>query len=241
MGRVTLCVNVDHVATLRQARGGHDPDPLKAAKIAENCGAHGITVHLREDRRHIQDSDLYGLKKIVRGKLNLEMALSDEIVNIAHDLKPDQVTLVPENRAEITTEGGLDVKSNFERIAVVTEGFKKAGIAVSLFIEPDIEMVELTRRTGAGYVEFHTGNYVHAEGSGSKELELDRLRSAATRAHELDIKVYAGHGLNYDNVVPVLAVPYLEELNIGHSIVARSVFKGFENAVTEMLEIMRKY
>lgn len=238
MRNVKLCVNVDHVATLRQARGGHEPDPVKAAIIAEKAGANGITVHLREDRRHIQDNDLYRLKEVVKGKFNLEMALSEEIVKIAHDLSPEQVTLVPENRAEITTEGGLDVKSNYDRIAEVAAGFKKAGILVSLFIEPDIETVELSGRAGVEYVEFHTGNYVHAEDERSVRHQLDCLFMAAERAVELNIRVNAGHGLNYENVKPVLDMPKLEELNIGHSIVSYAVFSGFQRAVTEMLELM---
>lgn len=238
MNDIKLCVNIDHVATLREARGSSYPDPSEAAVIAEDAGAHGITVHLREDRRHIQDHDLFVLKKIVRGKYNLEMALSDEIIDIAVKLHPDQVTLVPEKRTEITTEGGLDVKANFNKIKQAVEKLKAAGIIVSLFIEPDIESVTLSKSTGADYIEFHTGSYANAQGGIKSENELKRLFSAAEHAEKINIRINAGHGLNRENLLPLLDMPGLEELNIGHSIVSRSVFVGFKAAVSELLDII---
>jgi pyridoxine 5-phosphate synthase len=234
MTDIKLCVNIDHVATLREARKGLYPDPCEAAVIAEKSGAHGITVHLREDRRHINESDVLKLKEIVKGKYNLEMALSDEIIGIALRLCPDQVTIVPENRLEVTTEGGLDVKNNYLRVKQSIERFKSAGIIVSLFIEPDIESVSLSKDAGADYIEFHTGKYAGSQ----EDFELKRLFTAAEHAVQTGIRINAGHGLNRGNLLPLLDMPGLEELNIGHSIVSRAVFVGLESAVRELLNII---
>ena len=237
-----LCVNIDHVATLRQARRETVPDTVLAAKLAEKAGAIGITVHLREDRRHIQDSDVQRLCKSVKGKLNLEMALTAEMLGIAIKLRPDEVTLVPEKRAELTTEGGLKVKG---RLAATRKGIarlKKAGIAVSLFITPDPAEIRASSLAGADFIELHTGAYAHAFArSGAKGAagELARLWSGAELAAQLGLGLNAGHGLTYENVRPVAALPGLEDLNIGHNIVARAVMAGMEKAVREMIQAMK--
>jgi len=241
MAGITLCVNIDHIATVRQARGEDHPDPLEGARICGDSGAAGITVHLREDRRHIQDRDVYDLKKIVRGKFNLEMALSREIIDIALDVRPHQVTLVPEKREELTTEGGLDVPGNFNRIREVAGLFKNAGILVSLFIEPDGDIVEQSKETGADYIEIHTGTYCNARTAGDIKRETDRIFRAARRAVELGIGVNAGHGLNCSNVRGILGAPGLEELNIGHSIISRSIFIGLRAATEEMIDIINEF
>lgn len=238
MPETILCVNIDHVATLRQARGGMEPDPIEAALICEDNGAAGITVHLREDRRHIQDMDVAGLRDVVRGKYNLEMALSDDIISVARRIVPHQITLVPEKRRELTTEGGLDVAANRDRIAEVVRMFHDLGVVVSLFIEPDRRMVEASRETGADFVEFHTGTYCNARDEGEVQKELDRIYRAAHHALDVGIRVNAGHGLNYRNLPPILATPGLEELNIGHSIIARAVFTGLAKAVREMADLI---
>lgn len=247
MSNIKLCVNIDHIATLRQARGGTYPDPLEGARVCEDAGAHGITVHLREDRRHIQDRDVFGLKEIVRGKLNLEMALSQEIIAIAKKVVPDQITLVPEKRQEITTEGGLDIAGNFDRVKSVVRLFHDIGVIVSLFIEPDCDTVRLSKETGADYIEIHTGAYcIRADASPAGpdrsfspqvQGELQRIYSAAEAACEAGIGVNAGHGLNHLNLKPVLKARGLDELNIGHSIISRSVFLGLSGAVKELLAI----
>ncbi len=239
MSNILLCVNIDHIATLRQARGGVEPDPLAGASICEDSGADGITVHLREDRRHIQDRDVQALKKIVRGKYNLEMALSEEIVNLALDLVPDQVTLVPEKRQELTTEGGLDVRGQFQVIERVTGLFHKKNILVSLFIEPDEDMVKCSRDTGADFIELHTGAYCNAFQTDRRGDELERIYRAAEKALAIGIRINAGHGLNYDNTGLILKTPGLEELNIGHSIISRSVFTGLGQAVCQMKDIIK--
>lgn len=233
-----LCVNIDHIATLRQARGGVEPNVAQGAKICEQCGASGITVHLREDRRHIQDRDVVELKQIVKGNFNLEMALSDDIIGIAKKIVPNQVTLVPEKRAELTTEGGLDVSANRAKIAKVIREFQELGIIVSLFVEPDPQVVSLSKELGADYVELHTGSYCNAVGSAA-EHELERIYNAAAAAERAKIGLNAGHGLNYENLFPVLKAEGLHELNIGHSIISRAVFVGLAEAVTEMLEVIR--
>jgi pyridoxine 5-phosphate synthase len=238
MSKIKLCVNIDHVATLRQVRGTVYPDPVEAAAAAEAAGAHGITVHLREDRRHIQDHDLFKLKDVVKGKYNLEMALSDEIRAIALKLMPDQITLVPEKREELTTEGGLDVAGNFSRIQDFTKSLREKGIIVSLFIEPDIESVNLSVKSGADYIEFHTGAYADAADDSAARRDVKRIYEAAAAAVEMKIGINAGHGLNYKNLGPILEIPGLEELNIGHSIVARAVMCGMETAVKEMLNLI---
>lgn len=231
-----LYINIDHVATLRQARRAAEPDPVAAAAICEDAGADGITAHLREDRRHIQDADIEGLKKTVRTYFNLEMACVAEMLELARRLKPQQVTLVPERREEITTEGGLDILSEPSRIANAIDALTDAGIRVSLFIDPTRAAVEQSKKLGVPAIELHTGTYSHEQGS---EKALDALRDSARRAADLGIAVHAGHGLTVGNVGRVAAIPEIEELNIGHSIISRAVFVGLDRAVKEMLEAMR--
>jgi pyridoxine 5-phosphate synthase len=238
MSEILLCVNIDHIATLRQARGEHEPDPIEGALICENSGADGITVHLREDRRHIQDSDVFALRDVVRGKFNLEMALSDDIIDVARRVVPDQITLVPEKRQELTTEGGLDVRAQFGRISEIVRVFHDLGVVVSLFIEPDIDTVSRSKDTGADFIEIHTGTYCSAREQAAAERELKRIHHAASHAVSIGIRVNAGHGLKYDNIVPVLRAEGLEELNIGHSIVSRAVFSGLSKAVSDMKKII---
>lgn len=245
MGMVKLGVNIDHVATLRQARMGIEPDVLEAAKIVEKSGAHGITVHLREDRRHIQDEDVIKIKKNISLPLNLEMACSEEIVNFAYNIEPNMCTLVPEKRQEVTTEGGLDVCSQFDTIKKSIELLKSKGIKVSLFIEPEIEHIDCSKKLGADYIEIHTGKYSNA----SKDevlSELDRIERAAKYALSIGLIVNAGHGLNYENTDAIIDMHIknnrnlFNEFNIGHSIISRSVFTGLEKAVKDMLFIVNK-
>ncbi len=239
MNPIKLCVNIDHIATLRQARGGTEPDVIRGAEICEQAGAHGITVHLREDRRHIQDADVFRLKDTVKGVFNLEMALSDDIISVARKVKPDQITLVPEKRQELTTEGGLDVKNRFDRIKDVCAEFRESGTVVSLFVEPDIQTVEMSLEAGADYVELHTGTYSNAMSRDEVVHETGRLMRAADYASEIGIGLNAGHGLNYDNLGPLLKAKGLNDLNIGHSIISRAVFTGLREAVESMLAIIR--
>lgn len=229
-----LGVNVDHVATLRQARGTLDPDPVEAAQAAERGGGDSIVCHLREDRRHIQDRDLRRLRQSVRTRLNLEMAMSDEIIGIALDVKPDQVTLVPERREERTTEGGLDVVRDLKRIRKVVETFRGTGISASLFIEPDKDQMRAAKETGADMVEIHTGHYSNLAEVYPIEEELRRIRNAARLGREIGLCVAAGHGLNLSNIAAIARIEEIEEFNIGHSIVGRAVFVGMEQAVREM-------
>jgi pyridoxine 5-phosphate synthase len=231
-----LYINIDHVATLRQARGGHQPDPVEAALVCEKAGADGITAHLREDRRHIQDADIEKLKRAVSSYFNLEMACVAEMLEIARRIKPEQVTLVPERREEITTEGGLDITSEPGRIQNAIDSLADAGIHVSLFIDPTRAAIEQSKRLSVPAIELHTGSYSQAPGS---PAQLDALRDSARRASDLGIAVHAGHGLDLRNVGAVAAIPEIEELNIGHSIVSRAVFVGLEQAVKEMHEAMR--
>jgi pyridoxine 5-phosphate synthase len=231
-----LYINIDHVATIRQARRGAEPDPVEAAILCENAGADGITAHLREDRRHIQDDDVERLKKSVRTYFNLEMACVAEMLELARRLRPQQVTLVPERREEITTEGGLDIISEPARIQNAVDALTDAGIRVSLFIDPTREAVEQSRKLGVPAIELHTGTYSQHP---SSESTIDALRDAARRAADLGVAVHAGHGLTVANVGPVAAIPEIEELNIGHSIISRSVFIGLDEAVKEMREAMR--
>lgn len=238
MPDIKLCVNIDHAATLRQARGGIDPDPLVIARMCEEAGAHGITVHLREDRRHIQDFDVAALRDVVVGKYNLEMALSDDIISVAKRVVPDQITLVPEKREELTTEGGLDVLKNFKRITEVVRTFRDLGVIVSLFIEPHMETVSLSKESGADFIEIHTGTYCNAATESEKNAELKRIFEAASHAVKIGIGVNAGHGLNLSNLNPVLGADGLQELNIGHSIISRALFTGIDRAVKEMLELI---
>ena len=235
-----LGVNVDHVATIRQARGTRFPDPVLAAALAELAGADQITVHLREDRRHIQDRDLTVLRQTVQVPLNLEMAATAEMLAIALRELPQTVTLVPEKRAEQTTEGGLDVKGNAAALAPFVAALTEAGIVVSLFIDPDVAQVEASRRLGAHTVELHTGDYCAAPTALLREARLEQLRVAAAAAHDLSLRLAAGHGLDYKTVQAVARLPHMVELNIGHSIVARAVLVGLERAVREMIAAMRE-
>ena len=234
-----LSINVDHIATLRQARKGREPDPVFAAVLAELAGADGIIVHLREDRRHIQDRDLEELKKIVKSKLNLEMANAQEIIRTALLIKPDMVTLVPERREELTTEGGLEVNLNQDAIATSIRTFHEGGILVSLFINPDLDQVKAAHRIQADIVEIHTGVYSDTIGVKEVEKELGRVINAAKMAFKLGMKVHAGHGLNYQNVQRIAAIEEIEELSIGHSIISRAVLVGMERAVREMRDLIR--
>ncbi len=235
-----LGVNIDHVATLRQARGTVYPSPLEAAALCEKAGADGITIHLREDRRHIQDADLHELRRALKIPLNLEMANCAEIVEIALAEKPDEVCLVPEKRQELTTEGGLDAAGQFEALKPTVERLKAAGIEVSLFIEPSIRQLDAAVRLGAPVVELHTGKYCELAGE-EREVELLRLVAASRHGHQIGLKVNAGHGLHYDNLPAFLAVvPHLGVLNIGHSIVARAVLVGMEQAVREMKALIAR-
>lgn len=231
-----LYINIDHVATLRQARRGAEPDPVEAASVCEAAGADGITAHLREDRRHIQDADIQGLKAKVRTYFNLEMACVAEMVELACRIKPEQVTLVPERREEITTEGGLDIISDPSRISSAIASLNDAGIRVSLFIDPTRAAVEQSKKLGVAAIELHTGTYSHHPES-AKTIEA--LRDSARRGADLGIAVHAGHGLTVKNVGPVAAIPEIEELNIGHSVISRAVFIGLDRAVKEIHEAMR--
>lgn len=234
-----LGVNIDHVATLRQARFTPYPDLIEAAKICEKAGAQGITVHLREDRRHIQDRDVYSLRKIVKTKLNLEMAATPQIVEIALRVVPDEVCLVPEKRRELTTEGGLDVRGQKRRLAEVVKRLKKKRILVSIFVDPEPEQVRAAKEVGADCVELHTGTYAEAKGKARQSGELKKLKQAGKLAVELGLRLNAGHGLNYQNVRPVARIPGIEDLNIGHSIISRSVFVGMARAVREMKRLIK--
>ncbi|MGQ0540193.1 MAG: pyridoxine 5'-phosphate synthase [Gemmatimonadaceae bacterium] len=236
-----LYVNVDHVATLREVRLATYPDPVSAALACEEAGADGITAHLREDRRHVQDHDVARLARSVRTVLNLEMACTDEMAGIAERVRPYQVTLVPERRAEITTEGGLDVSrgDGSRKLSAVIERLNEAGLRTSLFIDADVSAVELSRELGAAAVELHTGAYAHAKPPAQDEL--GRLEAAARRGVEIGLAVHAGHGLNVENVGLVAAIPEIEELNIGHAIVARAVYVGIGRAVREIKEVMEDH
>lgn len=236
---LTLGVNIDHVATIRQARRTVEPDPVAAAVLAELAGADGITVHLREDRRHIQYRDVYVLRQTVRTHLNLEMAATDEMVAIALDIKPDYVTLVPERREEVTTEGGLDVAGQQQRMSQVVTQLQDAGIPVSLFIDADPAQIDAAAKTKAKFIELHTGRYAEASDEASRKQELDVLAQGCEQAIASGLRVNAGHGLTYWNVYPVACLKGMEELNIGHSIIARAVMVGMERAVREMKQAMR--
>jgi pyridoxine 5-phosphate synthase len=233
-----LGVNIDHVATLRQARKTYEPDPVAAAALAELGGADGITIHLREDRRHIQDRDLRLLKQTVPIKLNLELSVAEEIVAIACQVKPDQATIVPERREEVTTEGGLDVVTHRAATARAVERLKAAGISVSLFLDPDPRQIELAKQLGADAVELHTGQYALARGAAQHE-QLVSLTNAGKLICELGLALHAGHGLNYHNVIPVARIANMHELNIGHAIISRAVLVGLERAVREMKQLIK--
>ena len=241
-----LGVNIDHVATLREARyrgqKSGEPCPVKAALTCEAAGAHGITAHLREDRRHIQDHDVRALRRKINTRLNFEMSITPEIVRFALKLRPDIVCLVPEKRQEVTTEGGLEVSRKLNPIKRVCSQMHKAKIEVSLFIDPDIQQINAAANTGAQFIELHTGSFAeHFNNARTRQRELNRLITAATHAHSLGLRVNAGHGLNYENLKSLHKVPHLEELNIGHSIISKSVETGLSKAVKEMLRLMKGY
>ena len=236
--RTRLGVNVDHVATIRQARATRYPDPVTAASIAELAGADQITIHLREDRRHIQDRDLRIMRETIQTRMNLEMAATDEMLSIALEIRPESVTLVPEKREERTTEGGLDVIANQAELGPYLERLSEGGIATSLFIDPDPDQIAASASLGVDIVELHTGDYAEADCDDSRDRELTRLEAAAEQAAALGLVVAAGHGLDYVNVREIAAIAQVEELNIGHSIVARALFVGFERAVREMIDLM---
>ena len=236
--KTRLNVNVDHVATLREARRGDEPDPVTAATQAELAGAGGIVVHLREDRRHVQERDFLLLRQTVRTKLNMEMALTAEMVRIACETLPDVVTLVPEKRQEITTEGGLDVRGDTERITAGIEELKSFGLFVSIFIDPDPDQISVAAQTGAHMVELHTGSYANARDETAMIMELDKIRKSTEDALSQRLRVSAGHGLNYVNVTAVSRIDGIEELNIGHSIISRAVFSGMKKAVRDMIKLL---
>ncbi|MEA5624493.1 pyridoxine 5'-phosphate synthase [Nostoc sp. UHCC 0251] len=235
----TLGVNIDHIATIRQARRTVEPDPVAAAVLAELAGADGITVHLREDRRHIQDRDVRILRETVRSHLNLEMAATDEMLAIALDIKPDYVTLVPEKREEVTTEGGLDITLQIARISEIVDKLQSASIPVSLFIDAQSSQIEASVKVQAQFIELHTGQYAEAKDETNRQRELAILAKGCEQAIQAGLRVNAGHGLTYWNVYPVAALPGMEELNIGHTIISRAALVGMERAVREMKEAMR--
>ncbi|MEH6577621.1 MAG: pyridoxine 5'-phosphate synthase [Amphritea sp.] len=236
--RLLLGVNIDHIATLRQARGTRYPDPVQAAALAEEAGADGITVHLREDRRHIQDRDIYLLAETLQTRMNFEMAVTDEMVAIAEKVKPGHACLVPEKREELTTEGGLDVVGQEAKIKAACDRLAAAGVEASLFIDPDPAQIDATIRCGAPVIELHTGAYADAESAAEQQAELQRIREASSYAYKQGLIVNAGHGLHYHNVEQIAEIPELNELNIGHGIIARAVFVGLKEAVAEMRRLM---
>jgi pyridoxine 5-phosphate synthase len=234
-----LGINIDHIATLRNARGTIYPDPIKAARLAEEAGADLITLHLREDRRHIKDADLIALRPLIKTRMNLECAVTPEMLAIACKIQPHDVCLVPEKREEVTTEGGLDVLGHFDAVKAATAQLKNAGIRVSLFIDPDEKQIKASKDCGASVVELHTGRY--ADVSGAEQLmELERIKKAAEYGSSIGLRVNAGHGLNEDNVLPIAAIAELSELNIGHAIVAEAVFKGWQKAIIDMKSLMNQ-
>ena len=235
---ITLGVNIDHVATLREARRARYPDPVHAALAAEMAGADSITLHLREDRRHIRDHDVHSLKGLLQTRMNLEMAVTDEMIDVARDVRPADCCLVPERRAEITTEGGLDAAGQASRIAEAAAALAESGIRVALFIDPEPRQIEAAARIGVPTIELHTGTYAEAAG-GQRAIELERLHTSARLGASLGLEVHAGHGLHYQNVGPVAAISEIVELNIGHAIIARAIFAGLESAVREMKSLMR--
>ncbi len=233
-----LGVNIDHVATVREARKTNEPDPVWAASLAELGGADGITLHLREDRRHIQDRDLHLLRQTVTVKLNLELACDDDVLRIACEAKPHQATLVPERREEVTTEGGLDAAGQYDRVADAVKRLRDAGIVTSLFLDPDERQINAAKQMGAEAVELHTGAYAHATAKFAGQPELEALRNAARHVVDAGLTLHSGHGLTYRNVQPIAAIPHMGELNIGHSIVARAIMVGLEQAVRDMTRLI---
>ncbi|KAA3666529.1 pyridoxine 5'-phosphate synthase [Pectobacterium carotovorum] len=240
MAELLLGVNIDHIATLRNARGTAYPDPVQAAFVAEQAGADGITVHLREDRRHITDRDVRILRETLQTRMNLEMAVTEEMLNIACEVKPHFCCLVPEKRQEVTTEGGLDVAGQQEKIDNAVARLSQANILVSLFIDADKRQIDAAVASGAPYIEIHTGAYADAPDDEARQHEFERIRDAATYAAAKGLKVNAGHGLTYHNVLPIAALPEMHELNIGHAIIGRAVMSGLKEAVAEMKNLMRE-
>lgn len=240
MAELLLGVNIDHIATVRNARGTHYPDPVQAAFVAEQAGADGITVHLREDRRHIADRDVRILRDTIQTRMNLEMAVTDEMIAIACDIRPHFVCLVPEKRQEVTTEGGLDVAGQQASVSAAVQQLSEAGILVSLFIDADRRQIDAAVASGAPYIEIHTGAYAEAPEGQARDAELMRIREAAHYAASLGLKVNAGHGLTYHNVQPIAALPEMHELNIGHALIGRALFSGLADAVSEMKQLMRE-
>ena len=236
---ILLGVNIDHVATLRQARGTNYPNPVQAALVAEQAGADGITAHLREDRRHIQDRDIYLLQEMLHTRLNLEMAVTDEMISIASDVKPAACCLVPEKREELTTEGGLDVAANPERMKKACHTLAASGIEVSLFIDPEFKQIDAAVNAGAPVIELHTGCYADAGNPQKQKEELNRIKQAAEYAYSAGLQVNAGHGLHFHNVDAICKFPQIVELNIGHSIIAQSVFSGLDQTVRDLKRVMR--
>lgn len=238
---VTLGLNIDHVATIRNARGGAEPDPIAAAAIAELAGADAITVHLREDRRHIKDRDVRILKETIKTRMNLEMAATEEMKNIALEIRPYSVTLVPEKRQELTTEGGLDVAGNLAYLKEYVKPLIENGIIVSMFIDADFAQIDATVETGAQFIELHTGQYAEVFNTIEEDVAFENLEKAAFYANEHGLRINAGHGLNYQNVVRILKIKHLEELNIGHSIISKAVFVGLDSAVRDMKYLLDNY
>ena len=238
--QILLGVNIDHVATLRQARGTRYPDPIQAAIEAEQAGADAITLHLREDRRHIQDRDVEMLKNILQTRMNLEMAVTDEMIAIAERIKPHDCCLVPERREELTTEGGLDVVGQFDRVQKACQRLAAAGVRVSLFIDADAEQIEAAAKTGAPVIELHTGSFADADSVAERHMELNNIIQGVKLGQTLGLQVNAGHGLHYHNVADIASIDGIRELNIGHAIVARAVFTGLKDAVVEMKRLMRE-
>ena len=234
---LALGINIDHVATLRNARGTIYPDPLKAAQLAEEAGADLITLHLREDRRHIKDADLIAIRPLIKTRMNLECAVTPEMIHIACKVKPHDVCLVPEKREEVTTEGGLDVLGHFAAVKAATKQLQEAGIRVSLFIDPDPKQIQAAKEVGATVIELHTGRYADLSGP-EQARELERIRTAAQFGVSIGLRVNAGHGLHEGNVIPIAAISELSELNIGHAIVAEAIFKGWQKAITDMKSLI---
>ena len=236
---IHLGVNIDHVATVRQARRDVEPDPIAAAVICELAGAHGITIHLRGDRRHIQDRDLHLLREVVKAKLNLEMAATDEMIGIALEVGPDQITLVPEKREELTTEGGLDVASQVDNLTDAVARLDGGGIPVAMFIDADPDQIAASKQVGAAAIELHTGTYANCKSEVEQAAELEKLIEGGRQAVALGLRVHAGHGLTYRNILPMKRIPELYEVNIGHNIVARAILVGLDRAVRDMLELLK--
>ncbi|MBU3825434.1 MAG: pyridoxine 5'-phosphate synthase [Candidatus Oceanisphaera merdipullorum] len=240
MSELYLGVNIDHIATLRNARGTNYPDPVYAATLAEQAGADGITVHLREDRRHIIDRDVEILSDTIQTRMNLEMAVTNEMLDIACRIKPTFVCLVPEKREEVTTEGGLDVAGQLDKVTAAVKRLSGAGIKVSLFIDAERNQIDAALATGAPFIEIHTGHYANAESESEQGAELKRIAASAAYASDMGLKVNAGHGLHYHNVKPIAAIPEMYELNIGHAIIARAAFDGLEKAIRDMKRLMQE-